>query len=177
MVAMIVSTMIVVIGLGISSVLVRQYNLSLLGRDSQTAFYSADALADCIIYWDKEQGVLRQAEDQTSQNIPAADLQGLSCGGVGATIDIVEDVGSPIPTCPQTVNPHMNYTHTYTTYLILNDEKNKPLARAKITKEDSCEVDDWKSIHSTIDVNGFNSSEVNDTRRIERGLQKSYATE
>jgi Tfp pilus assembly protein PilX len=50
--ALIVSSVVLAVGLGIYSVIIREIELSGLGRESQLAFYAADSGVECVLYWD-----------------------------------------------------------------------------------------------------------------------------
>lgn len=52
--AVLVTTVIVAVGLIMSNIMVKQIILSTTGRDSQKAFYAANAGLECVIFWDRE---------------------------------------------------------------------------------------------------------------------------
>src|SRR3989344_7320988 len=50
--AALVSSVVLAVGAAIFSIAQKQVTLSALGRDSQFAFYAADTIAECALYWD-----------------------------------------------------------------------------------------------------------------------------
>lgn len=54
LVAMIVTALILAIGLSIGNIILKELALSASGRRSQIAFYAADSIAECALYWDKK---------------------------------------------------------------------------------------------------------------------------
>src|SRR3989344_8498174 len=50
--AALVSSVVLAVGAAIFSIAQKQVTLSVLGRDSQFAFYAADTAAECALYWD-----------------------------------------------------------------------------------------------------------------------------
>lgn len=183
MVAMLVSTIVIVVGLGVSSIILRQFNLAVLSRESQSAFYAADTLVECILYYDLEAGLFDDAFSLTTP-MNLTTLQDLVCDQkVGPpaediTMDI-EQVGPDevIDPCPATIDDGVSRTRkNFTTTLLLESSKGAytPIAYASITKSQSCEVGDLYTILTQIDSNGYNSNRPGDDRKIERGLRLTY---
>ncbi len=54
LVAMIVTALILAIGFSIGNIILKELALSASGRRSQVAFYAADSIAECALYWDKK---------------------------------------------------------------------------------------------------------------------------
>lgn len=50
--ALIVANTVLVVSLGVYSIIIREIELSGLGRESQMAFYAADSGIECVLYWD-----------------------------------------------------------------------------------------------------------------------------
>jgi Tfp pilus assembly protein PilX len=76
LIAALVASITLVIGMGIFRLALRQIALSSIGRDSQYAFYAADAAGECALYWDVR-------FDTFPTTTPAA--ASFSCGGVPVT--------------------------------------------------------------------------------------------
>ncbi len=53
--AVIISSLALSLGLGMSFVFIEELKLSVTGKDSFTAFFAADSGAECALYWDLEQ--------------------------------------------------------------------------------------------------------------------------
>jgi len=181
MVAMLVSTMVIVVGLGVSSIILRQFNLAVLSRESQMAFYAADTLIECLMYWDLK-GLVFDAYETDG---PIA-LTGLICDDTDTTNSPTGDVliniipieptgGVEICTAENlsgSVVP--KYARTFEASMIFESVvgASGPPAQATITKRESCLAKDDFTINTTIDVNGYNKAAG--TRKIERGLSLTY---
>jgi len=63
--ALIVANTVLIIGLGVYSIIVREIELSGLGRESQIAFYAADSGAECVLYWDIKEGPISTTTSTT----------------------------------------------------------------------------------------------------------------
>lgn len=50
--AALVASIVLALGAAIYSIAFKQVSLSSIGRDSQFAFYAADTIAECVLYWD-----------------------------------------------------------------------------------------------------------------------------
>ncbi len=64
--AVLISSVLLTLGLAIFSITIRQLLLSTTARDSQFAFYAADAGAECALYWDLQHSAFSTT---TSSNI------------------------------------------------------------------------------------------------------------
>lgn len=53
-IAMIVTTLILGIGFSIGNIILKELNLTATGKRSQIAFYAADSIAECALYWDRK---------------------------------------------------------------------------------------------------------------------------
>ncbi len=87
-VAMIVTTLILAIGLSIGNIILKELALSSSGRRSQIAFYAADSMAECALYWDKKDSEGYSVDNSALQESPFAtstnDDPFIQCGtGVG----------------------------------------------------------------------------------------------
>ncbi|MCX6731700.1 MAG: hypothetical protein NTX55_01800 [Candidatus Parcubacteria bacterium] len=65
--ALIVANIVLLIGLSVYSVIIKEIELSGLGRESQIAFYAADSGAECVLYWDIHKGPLSTTTPTTIQ--------------------------------------------------------------------------------------------------------------
>lgn len=63
--AVMTSSIILAVGVSIISIALKQLSISTLGRESQYAFYAANAGAECALYWDFH-GVLKPVAGSTS---------------------------------------------------------------------------------------------------------------
>lgn len=81
--AALVASIVLSLGAAIYSIAIKQVTLSSIGRDSQFAFYTADTLAECVLYWDLRQGLFGTTSPPTE----------ITCNGVAAEITTTSDTG------------------------------------------------------------------------------------
>jgi len=60
--ALLVGSLLLLLGLSMFTIVRKQVILSSIGRDSQLAFYAADTGAECALYWDFRHDAFAQAE-------------------------------------------------------------------------------------------------------------------
>jgi Tfp pilus assembly protein PilX len=72
--SLLVISIILVIGLGVSGIIIKEIKLSGLGRESQIASYAAETGYECVTYWDIKQ----RAFDSPSYNIDCGAPDGAS---------------------------------------------------------------------------------------------------
>lgn len=80
--AAVVASIVLSLGSSIFLIAQKQVTLSALGRDSQFAFYAADAGAECALYWDLRYGIFSTT---TSSATPACDGHPLALTGTQGT--------------------------------------------------------------------------------------------
>lgn len=81
LVAILVSSVVLAIGLSMLNITLKQYVFSGIGRESEVAFYATDAGMECVLYWDTSlppQGGILDIGDTTDT---------LDCMGVSATLN------------------------------------------------------------------------------------------
>ena len=78
--AALVASIVLSLGSSIFLIAQKQVTLSSLGRDSQFAFYAADAAAECALYWDLRFGVFSTS---TPDEAPTCDNEALVVNGQG----------------------------------------------------------------------------------------------
>lgn len=78
--AVIVSSVAMSIGLGIAFILLEELKLSSVNKNSITAFFAADSGTDCALYWDREQNAFPTS---TAPVTITCNGQNFSGGGVG----------------------------------------------------------------------------------------------
>lgn len=109
--AALVASLVLILGVSIFEVVQKEISLSSLGRDSQFAFYAADTAAECALFWDVRFGYF-------SSSTPYIEP---TCDGV-AWRELVAPVGAP-DTLPFTQSieiedlfaPNGNCAHVYVT--------------------------------------------------------------
>ena len=170
--AVLVSSLVLAIGLGIVSITLKEIQLSGAGRDSELAFYAADSGSECAFYWDLK------GDNFATFTVSGSSINGsLKCAGG----QILANNTSPATaTSPGgdlgTVSPE-DSTHTTTTFWVYMSsnsggtvDKTQPCAEVKVIKD----ISDPNKILTTIDSRGYNTCEASNPRRLERGYQISY---
>jgi Tfp pilus assembly protein PilX len=75
--ALITANIVLIISLGVYGIIIREIELSGLGRESQIAFYAADSGIECVLYWDVKKGLLSTTTPTTIECLG----QSFSVGG------------------------------------------------------------------------------------------------
>ncbi len=79
MLSIVVSSVVLSIGLSLLSIVQKELILSGTGRDSQFAFYAADAGLECVLYWDIHEQAFPSSGVDWSNDFPPSSL-GDDCG-------------------------------------------------------------------------------------------------
>ncbi len=87
LIAALVASIVLALGTSIYELAQKEVILSSLGRDSQFAFYAADTLAECALYWDfRFSYFATTAPTDPAASDPACDGQALSFTGRSTTL-------------------------------------------------------------------------------------------
>lgn len=146
LIAVILTSVLLSVGLALLDVAYKQVTLSSTARQSQTAFYAADSALECALYWD-------QKHNAFSYGAPARTL---TCGT--RTITPSSSISNGIQTttfdmpCPSGGTSAEVIVRKGTVGVFCNTFGNS----------------------SCLYANGYNSCNVDDERRIERGLKVVY---
>ena len=154
--AVIVSSLILALGLGIVAITMKEVKLSGAGRDSQLAFYAADSGLECAQYFDLVQSAFGTSTDSSIVNI--------KCNN--KTV-VVSQVGTfEANSATSKFEMFMEYTDDVGVVA-------KPCADVIVTK--SIVTDNGVSKQkTTIDSRGYNTCDPANTRRLERGYRVEY---
>ncbi|MCH7529739.1 pilus assembly PilX N-terminal domain-containing protein [Patescibacteria group bacterium] len=144
--ATLISSLLLVIGLGIFNISIKELILSSAGRESQVAFYAADAGIECALYWDIKRNVISTS---TSTDIDCNGDNTLSVGGGGwgaeSTFTLLFP---PEPYCAKvSIIKDVNATNS------------------------ECRVG---TVCTTIISRGYNTCDTTNPRRTERAIEAKY---
>jgi len=148
--SVVVSGLILAIGLGLLSIIEKALTLSSAGRESQIAFYAADAGSECALFWDrKHEGRLSSVFATSTSSVPP--VSGIFCAGT--------DIAS--------------------TWTILDVTANSANTSFDMTLENGAcvtvVVQKTNSGRKTlVESRGHNSCSPTFPRRIERAIRASY---
>ena len=157
--AALVSSVVLSIGIAIFGIAIKQLTLSSMGRESQFAFYAADTAAECALYWDIRHGYF----GTTAPTFPATCTNQTSLTILGM----------------RQLNPP--YTLSFSTE-ITTSGKNY-CADVVVNKCDGpfvnggCTHPTPQAIHTTIHADGYNvdcASKGASTRALQRSVELHY---
>jgi len=147
LIAVVISSLLLSIGLAILNSTLKGFELSVLGRESQFAFYAADSGLECAIYWD----VKEEAFATSSESI--LPVSGVVCAGVDITSSLAPDSSDAISAITTFDLPYAGSSYC---------------AKIKVTKN----IDAYKK--TVIESRGYNSCDPGNTKRVERAIKISY---
>jgi len=81
--ATLISSLLLLLGAAIFSVIKKEVVLSSIGRDSQFAFYAADAGAECALYWDFRFDAFNATSTYSGATCDAKQIGDLTFPGLG----------------------------------------------------------------------------------------------
>ncbi len=152
--AALVASIVLALGSSIFTIAKKQVTLSSLGRDSQFAFYAADTIAECALYYD-----VRFTRFATSS--ASATMQPLQCDGV---------IDTPVL---QASSPNSATSHFILTIFGLDEAgnpQNGNCAEATITKNPT-------PPYTVIHADGYSTPCAgisNDSRTLQRSIEIQY---
>ena len=148
--AALVASLILSLGVSIFSIARKSITLSTLGRDSQYAFYAADTAAECALYWDDA------SRDAFSTSSPADSIR---CDDPDPPNPVT--VTNNLPTWPNT---------TFTIGVAMPLELNNRCAIVTVTKRDIAP-------YTTIHADGYNvpcADRASNPRTLQRSVELNY---
>lgn len=185
-IAMIVTGLVLAIGFSIGNIVLKELTLSSSGKQSQIAFYAADSIAECALFWDKKQsdatpvGISPFATDTPFTVSPDQEIRcgsgvdvTATSGQIGHFLKIYGDDNGPVN------DPNLAANATSTFYAAFRD----PGGNASLS---SCgKVTIAKTpITTIIEARGYNSNYVGNAvtgscdlsspKTVERGLRVKY---
>lgn len=158
--AVLVSSLILSLGMGIVAITLKEVQLSGSGRDSQFAFYAADSGAECAFYWDLKGNYF------ATSTVPAElNPSDMKCNEQTLTSNSWSDtVGNGDPT---------SATSTFHMYMVTKPggtgDSSQSCAIVNVNKY----LNSADKIITVIDSRGYNTCDDN-PRRLERGYRIEY---
>lgn len=158
MLSLLVISIILSVSFGVFDIMTKELKLSGIGRESQIAFYAADAGIECAYFWDiKHSGLIDSAFDLYDNNVNSVE-----CGGANKiTGKDSKDEDSD--------------GYRETSYFNLNMgedlKKNEKCAKVKVTKVVG-DDGETKTTATTIESKGYNySCDSNSSHKVERAIR------
>ena len=159
--AVVVSAIVLSIGLSIANIMLKQITISSAGRESQIAFYTADSGAECAIYADLIGNAFPLTESDGDTVVGP-----FTCFGGAVPTNPNDESGNSVPVAIETPEG------VVTTFKIQYMEDPKYCAVVSVTKVDS--ESDGFAEKTTIRSRGYNTCDLNNARRLERGIEIRY---
>lgn len=188
--AVLVSALILAVGISIVNIALKQVLFSGIGRESQFAYYAADAGVECALFWDfrgieaTSNGVeVFATSSQSNYNsVPAAE----TLCGAGSIVDVDDGAGGYTYEDAQALAyvgtdygwdieaDSNSATTTFT--MVLKQEDAYYCAEVRVSKWIDTGTSDPSDDRprTTIDSRGYNTCDESADRRYERGLRARY---
>lgn len=166
--AVLVGSLLISIGLGIFNLALKDATLSASGRESQFALYAADSGIECAIYWDASHGAggtFATSSSGTTGEIGANVPHGVDCSGTSGRAISVKSVNDGMRASTSTFQYNLSSSGQTT----LNSDQ--PCVTVEVSKT---EPTVGANIKTFINARGYNTCDPNNTRRVERGLYINY---
>jgi type II secretory pathway pseudopilin PulG len=169
-----VASLVLMIALAIANISLQQFSLSSAARESQLAFYLADTGIDCAQYYDrKSPGGFQFPTNEDTNGYPDTYPDNtLNCGQYtnqqGQTFNLTS--AAPV------ITPRGEFGTTTSIYRInssLNNETCNP-DRPSFEIEVNKRKVNTDVYNTEIRARGYNTCDVNNPRRVERGLLIRY---
>ncbi len=149
LIAVILSTVVLSVALALLDITYKQVLLASSAKQSQFAFYNADSVMECALYWDQQKAAFSYTESSYISN-------GITCSN--QTI---------VPSLTPNSSSQVGSTRTTTFFLpCAGGDASRIQGQVTVVKASSGAT----SIFAT----GYSTCDASDPRRIERGLKVSY---
>ena len=155
LIAVLVASLLISLGAFIASIATKELSLSVSGRDSQLAFYAADAAIECALFQDLHVGQYAISDSDTG---PSTTLCNSTSSAVTVNLTLsnsTRGVSEFSVSFPQATG---------------NDPNFSPFARVRITKNDIGGPGD----ETIIESRGYNVMSTSTSNRVERALEVTY---
>jgi hypothetical protein len=162
--AVLISSFLIMIGISIFSISLKEVMISTSIRDSQTAFYAADSAGECALYWDIKGGGKNSAFPSCVNE--SCDLP-----------DSPSTTTTPTITCNGIENKlsfykyGLTYSYSGNNFFKYSSDPTYTEPEADITISKTFN-DTLSKIITVFDITGHNTGESG--RRVERGIIRSY---
>ena len=153
--SVLISSLLVVIGLSIFNITLKELTISTSARESQIAFYAANSGMECALYWDLKGNGLRSAFASTTGDIASAQSVSALCNGVK-------------------VNSATSATTEFEFKVNNSGDSNGPCAKVKVVKTPGSPT--VEKMTTVIESRGKNICDASG-RRVERGLKATIITQ
>jgi hypothetical protein len=170
LIAILTSSLFLVIGATIFKIAYTQLTLSSIGKDSQAAFYSADTGAECALYWERKYYPGGDDGSGSAFNVgDATGEPGIPSGGTAidyANSNRQKIVGASLPTIQCLGGPIAIASKGTITNSAFNLITGRYCASVEVLKQYTGGV-----VVTTVTSRGYNTCDTTNPRRVERTIQ------
>jgi hypothetical protein len=152
--AVLISGVLLALGLALYNIAVKELILASAGRDSQFAFYAADAGRECALYWDSKHDAFAPASPLTEIICASGTLPPVGMGGGVASLTRIPGSG-PDP------------TDTITFSFSLGGNQVDSCTDVTVTRQ-------YEPTRTTIRSRGYSTCVTTNPRRLERAIRSSF---
>ncbi len=152
LIAIIITSMLLVVSFVVVNIALKQLVLASASRESQYAFYAADAGTECAVYWDLKGGPISSFDINTAGTITCS----------GQTVSTGSQSVPTIPAQPSVIGGGGVANRTS----IFSINFTKGCAIVRVTKA--------ANGSTNIDSRGYNTCDTSAVRRFERGVTLTY---
>lgn len=165
--AVIITSTLVLVTYALSNISLKELLLSYLGKDSQVAFYAADVGVECAIFWDTKNP--RSNDGISAFSETQANPKGINCN----SHEVVHGE-SPVYTVPTPTTAVLGGGPDSIFQFFINENPDDagPCAVVRVHKEPHETIQNVTV--TTIESRGYNTCDVNNSRRLERALRTVY---
>lgn len=177
----VVVSILLVIGIGLSKSTYKQLILSSSAIDSQAAFYQADTASGCALYADYKNNILSETIDESTGDVILPDLKKpFICGGQVMSIESSSSSSSTVYNFEPKENSDSSYDPNGSCFRIkitkdLNSSSNTNSLPATNGAVDNNILENTSSeIKTTIQASGYNICNKTNIRTVERTIEITY---
>lgn len=156
LIAIITTSMLLIISFVVINVALKQLILANANKESQHAFYAADGGTECAVYWDLVDSTLSRFATTTPGSI--------TCNG-----QTISTNSQTVPTLPIGTMSLVGGGGDLNPTSIFKIDFTEGCAIVRVTKSYT-----GNTLVTIIDSRGYNTCDVNASRRYERGVVMSY---
>ncbi len=159
--AVLISSFLIMIGISIFSISLKEVMISTSIRDSQMAFYAVDSAGECALYWDLKGGGTNSAfpsctDLDCSNHLSGEDIPTtITCNGITNTLSFIKN--------------NLTYSYSGNDFFRYSSSTIDTEPEADITISKTL---NGTKITTTFNITGHNTGESG--RRVERGIIRIY---
>lgn len=187
--AVLVSSLVLALGIGIANITLKEIILSGTGRDSQFAFYAADTGTECALYWDFKGTDVFATSSGSVDGYSATGQPALNCVGNDIAKTSITGIGGSGNSTNAWKFMDSSVAAPGSTYATTTFQINFAEGTCAIVQVGKYDTKDGSGLAcgggtgracdgvsdvTVIDSRGYNTCDTTNNRRLERGLRIAY---